>query len=87
MSGKSFDAMMEAIKQAKGVSLDTMQELYHQLAEKYRAFLVEQDQDAVREYPHPQYGTLRASHLDIITCRQPRYVSPRSSASWAIRAF
>ncbi|MBE1446978.1 DinB family protein [Paenibacillus sp. OAS669] len=70
VSGKSFDAMMEDIKQAteqaKGVSLETMQELYHQLAEKYRAFLVEQDLDAVREYPHPQYGTLRAGHLDII---------------------
>ena len=66
VSGKSFDAMMEDIKQAKGVSLETMQELYHQLAEKYRAFLVEQELDAVREYPHPQYGTLRASHLDII---------------------
>ncbi len=93
VSGKSFDAMMEDIKQAteqaKGVSLETMQELYNQLAEKYRTFLAEQDLDAVREYPHPQYGTLRASHSDMSSTmvRITAAILPRCSASWAIRAF
>ncbi|MFE5323721.1 DinB family protein [Paenibacillus sp. NPDC056579] len=70
MSGGTFEQILALDKQVteatEGISLDGIQALYHEVAEKYRTFYSDKDLDALKEYPHPTYGVMKASYADII---------------------
>jgi uncharacterized damage-inducible protein DinB len=70
MSGASFDEIIarngQVMEEVKGRSIPEMEALYEALAGQYRAFFDRQDMDEIREYPHPQFGTLRAPYAEIV---------------------
>ncbi|WP_282937938.1 DinB family protein [Paenibacillus sp. RC67] len=70
MSGESYEKMVAGIQrvleETKGIGLENLQTLYQQAAEQFEAFFANEDMDAVKPYPHPQYGTLNASYADIV---------------------
>lgn len=70
MSGYTYEQMMAQAKQimeeTEEISLEGIQTLYHQVAERYRTFFADKDMDELKEYPHPKYGTLKASYADIV---------------------
>ncbi|MGE5700950.1 MAG: DinB family protein [Clostridia bacterium] len=70
MSGATFDETMARInrvnEEAKGKSVQEMEGLFEGIADKYLSFFHSlPDVDAVKEYPHPQYGILRASYAEL----------------------
>lgn len=72
MFGKRYEDVVDALpqirEQANQAELEEMEQLYSDLENQYRAFFEDPttDLDAVNAYPHPQYGTLKARHSDIV---------------------
>lgn len=71
MSGVSFEeirnASVEVMERTKGKSLEELLNLYLDLSKQFEEFFQSQSNlQAIQSYHHPQFGTLHASHMDII---------------------
>lgn len=67
-SSETSQALLPVLQQeVKDANLDVFQACFAKVAARYEAFFARQtDLEAVSEYPHPTYGTLRASYNDIL---------------------
>ncbi|MBP1082208.1 putative damage-inducible protein DinB/putative intracellular protease/amidase [Bacillus capparidis] len=71
LSGHSFDETVRMrdlwIEETKGVSLEEMEKLYENLTERFQEFFHQAgDMETIASYSHPRYGTLKASHSELV---------------------
>ncbi|MFM1654158.1 DinB family protein [Brevibacillus sp. B_LB10_24] len=70
MSSASYEEIVAVnnriTEETEGKSLEEIEQLFAGIADRYQSFFADKDLDAVKAYPHPQFGTLMASYADII---------------------
>jgi uncharacterized damage-inducible protein DinB len=69
MQGRIADAVPSSrriLEETRSMDLRQLEEKFRDLSDQYRTFLDAADAEAVSAYPHPQFGTLHARHIDII---------------------
>jgi uncharacterized damage-inducible protein DinB len=70
MSSASYEEIVDVnnriTEETESKSLEEIEQLFAEIADRYQSFLAQKDLDAAKAYPHPQFGTLMASYADII---------------------
>nr|WP_281256562.1 DinB family protein [Cohnella massiliensis] len=61
------DKVSERMAQAQSFALDELEQAFEALGQEFLALVDSlEDVEAVKEYPHPTFGTLRAPHSEIV---------------------
>lgn len=71
MAGDGFDEVSAGVARLREESAEDgpaeLERRYRELTGQFRAFLAEADLIELRSYHHPSFGTLRASHSELVT--------------------